>query len=181
MIPEGLVDRVLAVAAMLAAIPPLLRGSLGSRSHLSWKRALALVVGGLTALAGAFGLLLIHATVLGGPLYLPTWTGGTLAFLGGGLGVATLIAGRGPAGLSEEAAIRYAALAVGMTLYVATPRAALVLLGSTRLLRGLLPVEPPRRRWWRVVEGAALMLLCLVPREATLGGLRVASAILGEL
>jgi hypothetical protein len=170
---SGIVDRVLAVAAMLVSIPPLLRGSLGSRSHLSWKRCVVLLAGGASALVGVVGLLALRHVIFSEAFYLPSWLGGTLAFFGGMLGVSTLIAGRGPSGLTEDMALRYATQAVAMVLYVAAPGPALLALGGTRLLRGALPWSPVRHRHWRLLEGTALLLLCFVPREPSLGGLRV--------
>ncbi len=168
----GLADRLLAVAAMLATIRPLLRGGLGSRSHLSWKRAVVLACGGSAALVTVVGLLALHARLFGGPFFLPTWLGGTLAFFGGMLAVSALIAGRGETGLTEDAAIRCAIQAAAMVLYLAAPRAALVLIGGTLLLRALLPWTTERRRWPAVLQGAVLLALVAVPREPLLGGLR---------
>jgi len=169
----GIVDRALAVLAMLVSIRPLLAGSLGNRSHLSWKRSVVLLFGGGSALVGAVGLLALRNVIFGEPFYLPSLLGGTLAFFGGMLGVSTLIAGRGPTGLSEDSALRSATQAVAMVLYVAAPRPALALLGATRLLRSALPWTVSERRGWRIVEGLALLALCFVPRDASLGGLRV--------
>ncbi len=169
----GLVDRGLAVLAMLASIRPLLAGSLGSRSHLSWKRSIVLLCGGASALVGAVGLLALRHVLFAEDFYLPSLLGGTLAFFGGMLGVSTLIAGRGPSGLSEDSALRSATQAVAMVLYVAAPRPALALLGATRLLRSALPWTTSERRGWRIVEGLALIALCFVPRDASLGGLRI--------
>jgi hypothetical protein len=169
----GLVDRALAVLAMLVSIRPLLRGSLGSRSHLSWRRCLVLLAGGASALVGAVGLLALRHVLFGEAFFLPSWLGGTLAFFGGMLAVSTLIAGRGPTGLTEDMAIRYATQAVAMVLYVAAPRPALVLLGFTRLVRGVVPWSLGQHRHWRLLEGTVLLLLCLPARDASLGGLRV--------
>jgi hypothetical protein len=169
---DGLVDRLLAVAAMLTAIRPLLHAAVGPRSHVSWRRCLVLLTGGLAALLGAVGLLLVWALLLGLPLYAPTWLGGTLAVFGGTLGVATLIVRRGTDGLTEDAAIRYATQAVAMCLYLAAPRVALLGLGLTRTLRALLPWTVTDRRWLRAAEGVVMLLLVFVPRDATLGGLR---------
>ena len=173
----GFLDRILAVGAMLVSIRPLLRGALGARSHVSWKRAVVLAAGGLAALVGVLGLLAIRARLLGGPFYVPTWFGGTLAAFGGMLGVSTLVARRGPAGLSEDQAIRFAVQAAAMSLYLAAPGVALAFLGGTRLLRALLPWTSGGRRWPRAVEGLVLLGLAFVPRtDAALGGLRVAWA-----
>lgn len=169
----GIVDRVLAVVAMLVSIRPLLAGSLGSRSHLSAKRSIVLLFGGASALVAAVGLLALRHVLFDTPFYLPSWLGGTLAFFGGMLGVSTLIAGRGPNGLSEDSALRSATQAVAMVLYVAAPTPALALLGLTRLLRSALPWTISERRGWRIVEGAVLIALCFIPRDASLGGLRV--------
>jgi hypothetical protein len=169
----GLVDRVLAAAAMLVAIRPLMRGALGSRSHLSWKRCVVLAGGGTTALLGVVGLLVVRAHFLDEPQFLPTLLGTALTFTGGMLGVSTLMAGRGPKGLSEDAAIRYVTQAAAMFLYLAAPRATLALLGLTRLLRATAPwsvAGPPR--WAPIIEGLALLALVAVPRDETLGGLR---------
>ncbi|MGQ0553694.1 MAG: hypothetical protein ACT4PU_10800 [Planctomycetota bacterium] len=178
---EGLVDRVLAALAMLAAIPPLLSGTLGRRSHVSWKRLATLLTGGAAALVASVGLLLLKAWVFGGPIFLPTWFGGTLGFLGGALGVATLMASRPPDGLSEQTALRAAVMALAMTLYVAAPRPALLLFGGTTLVRGLMTLSPGGRRWGWVLEGSLWILCSFVPREETLGGLRFAAANLGVL
>jgi hypothetical protein len=176
---EGLTDRLLAVMAMLVAIRPLLRGSFGARSHISAKRAVVLLWGGLAALVGAVGILALRTQVLGEPFYLPTWMGGCLAFTGGMLGVSTLMARRGAGGLTEDHAIRYATQAAAMSIYVATPTGALLLLGVTRTARALLPWTTSEHRWWRLTEGLALLALCLVPRESTLGGLRSVATALG--
>jgi hypothetical protein len=168
----GLVDRLLAVAAMLTAIRPLLHGSVGPRSHVSWKRCLVLLAGGLAALLGVVGLLLVWALLLGRTLYAPTWLGGTLAAFGGMLGVATLIVRRGADGLTEDAAIRYATQAAAMCLYLAAPHLALLGLGLTRTLRALLPWTVTQHRWLHVAEGLVLISLIFVPRDETLGGLR---------
>jgi hypothetical protein len=178
---HGLVDRVLAVTAMLVSIRPLLRGTLGSRSHISWKRAVVLLCGGVSALVAVVGLLAVRAKFLGGPFYLPTELGSALAFFGGMLAVSTLIAGRGENGLTEDAAIRYATQAAAMVLYVAAPHAALALLGATLLLRALVPWTVGQRRWLAVLQGLALLLLIAVPRDPLLGGLRVPFASLGEV
>jgi hypothetical protein len=171
---SGLADRVLAVLAMLTAIRPLLRGTLGSRSHLSWKRGVVLVAGGTLALVGAVGLLAVKAKLLGGPFYVTTWMGGTLAFFGGALGVATLLAGRGPAGMTEGAAIDWATQAAAMSVYVAAPQPVLALLALTRLVRAVPPSLPSRRRTVLLVTGLLLAALALLPRtDPTLGGLRV--------
>ena len=169
----GLVDRVLAAAAMLVAIRPLMRGALGSRSHLSWKRCVVLAGGGTTALLGVVGLLVVRARFLDEPQFLPTLLGTALTFTGGMLGVSTLMAGRGPRGLSEDAAIRYVTQAAAMFLYLAAPRATLALLGLTRLLRATAPWSVAAQpRWAPVIEGLALLALVAVPRDETLGGLR---------
>jgi hypothetical protein len=173
LLDRGLPDKVLAVAAMLLAIRPLLRGTLGSRSHLSWKRAVVLLAGGTMAWVGAVGLLAVKARLLGGPFYVTTWLGGTLAFFGGALGVATLLAGRGPEGMTEEAAIDWATQAAAMSVYVAAPQPALALLAITRLLRALPPSLPRRRRALLLITGLLCVGLALVPRsDPTLGGLR---------
>jgi hypothetical protein len=170
---NGLVDRVLAATAMLVAIRPLMRGALGSRSHLSWKRCVVLVGGGLTALLGVVGLLVVRARFLGEPQFLPTTLGATLTFSGGMLGVATLMAGRGPKGLSEDAAIRYVTQAAAMFLYLAAPRLTLALLGLTRLLRATVPWSlTAQPRWAPIIEGLVLLALVAVPRDETIGGLR---------
>jgi hypothetical protein len=171
----GIVDRMLAVLAMLVSIRPLLAGSFGSRSHLSWKRAVVLLFGGASALVGAVGLLALRNVLFAEPFYLPSPLGGTLASFGGMLGVSTLIAGRGRNGLSEDSALRSATQAVAMVLYVAAPTPALALLGLTRLLRSALPWTISERRGWRTLEGLALLALCFVPRDASLGGLRIAA------
>lgn len=177
---EGLADRMLAVIAMLVAIRPLLRGSLGERSHISVKRAVVLLWGGLTALVGVVGLLALRTQLLGEPFYLPTWMGGCLAFFGGMLGVSTLMARRNSSGgLTEDHAIRYATQAAAMSIYVATPIGALLLLGVTRTARSAMPWTVSQHRWLRLAEGLLLLGLCLVPREPTLGGLRALATGLG--
>jgi hypothetical protein len=168
----GLVDRVLIVAAMLSAIRPLLHGAVGPRSRISWKRCLVLLSGGLAALLGLVGLLLVLALLFDRPLYAPTWLGGTLAVFGGMLGVATLIVRRGADGLSEDGAIRYATQAVAMCIYVGAPHVALLGLGLTRMLRAVMPWTVTQQRWLRVAEGLALLALIFVSRDETLGGLR---------
>jgi len=177
---EGLADRVLAVLAMLVAIRPLLRGSLGERSHISVKRALVLLWGGLTSLVAVVGLLALRTQVLHEDFFLPTWMGGSLAFFGGMLGVSTLMARRGSVGLTEDHAIRYATQAAAMSIYLATPIGALLLLGLTRTARSVLPWTVSQHRWLRLSEGLALLALCLVPREPTLGGLRALATGLTE-
>jgi hypothetical protein len=172
---NGLADRVLAVAAMLVSIRPLLAGSTTSSGRLSWRRGLVLGAGGTAAAVALVGLLALEAALLGRTFYLPSLLGGALAFFGGMLGVATLLVGRPPAGLTEDAALRNATLALAMTVYVAAPAAALAFLGLTRLARGVLPWTVTRARWVELLEGAVLLLLCLVPRDPTLGGLRFAS------
>jgi hypothetical protein len=170
---RGLPDKVLAVLAMLVSIRPLLRGTLGSRSHLSWKRAVVLLAGGTLAWVGAVGLLAVKAKLLGGPFYVTTWLGGTLAFFGGALGVATLLAGRGPDGMTEESAIDWATQAAAMSVYVAAPHPALGLLALTRFVRALPPSLPRRRRTLLLVTGLLFTALALLPRtDPTLGGLR---------
>jgi len=170
---RGLPDKVLAVLAMLVSIRPLLRGTLGSRSHLSWKRAVVLLAGGTLAWVGAVGLLAVKAKLLGGPFYVTTWLGGTLAFFGGALGVATLLAGRGPDGMTEESAIDWATQAAAMSVYVAAPQPALGLLALSRLMRALPPSLPRPRRTLLLVTGLLFVLLAVMPRlDPTLGGLR---------
>lgn len=179
----GLVDRVLAAAAMLVAIRPLMRGALGSRSHLSWKRCVVLIGGGLTALLGVVGLLVVRTVFLGEQQFLPTAFGATLTFFGGMLGVSTLMAGRGEKGLSEDAAIRYVTQAAAMFLYLAAPRVTLGLLGLTRLLRATVPWSVTTHpRWAPIFEGVVLLALVAVPRDETIGGLRfVADFRVGSL
>ncbi len=179
LLDRGLCDRVLAVMAMLVSIRPLLRGTLGSRSHLSWKRAVALAAGGGLAWTGAVGALAVQAKLLGGPFYVTTWLGGTLAFFGGALGVATLLAGRGPSGMTEAAAMDWAVQAGAMPFYVVAPRVALALFALTCLVRALPPSLPRRRRTGLLLGGLLCAALAAVPRtDPTLGGLRVAWASL---
>jgi hypothetical protein len=179
-VDSGLLDKVLAVVAMLTSIRPLLAGSLGSRSHFSWKRGVVLVAGGALAWVGAVGLLAVRAKLLGETFYVTTWLGATLAVFGGALGVATLLAGRGPHGLTEEAAIDWATQAAAMSVYVAAPRPVLALLALTRLVRAVPAGHPSRRRAQLVIAGVLLAAAAVVPRaDATLGGLRVPWASLG--
>ena len=173
------VDALLAVVAMLVSIRPLMRGALGSRSHVSWRRGGFLVAGGLSAWIGVVGLLALRAQFLGEAFYLPTWLGGTLAFFGGMLGASTVLAGRGPQGMSESQALRLATQAAAMTIYLAAPLLALGGLGGTRLLRACLPFTYVRTRWMGVAEGVTLLLLCLVPRDGDLGGLRRVAPVFG--
>ena len=177
---SGFLDKILALTAALTAIQPLLAGSLGSRSHFSWKRWLVLVAGGTLAWVGVVGVLAVKAKLLGGPFYVTTWMGATLACFGGALGVATLLAGRGPHGLTEEAAIDWATQAAAMSFYVAAPRPVLGLLALTRLLRAVPAGQPRRRRTQLIVVGLLLAAAAAVPRaDATLGGLREPWASLG--
>jgi len=169
----ALIDRLVAVVAMLASIRPLMRGMLSSSSHLSWPRLLTMVAGGLAALTWAVGLLALRAELLDEAFLRPNLLGGALAVFGGMLGVATLLAKRGEGGMSEEDALRNATLAGGMALYVAAPALALAGLGLTRLLRATLPWTLVRIRWASAVEGLALLLLCALQGAALgEGGLR---------
>lgn len=180
LLERGLVDRTLAVLAMLASIRPLLRGTLGSRSHLSWKRGVALGAGAAMGWVGAVGALAVTARLLGGPFYVTTWLGATLTCFGGALGVATLLAGRAPAGMTEEAATDRATQAAAMSFYVVAPQVTLALFGLVQVVRAAPPSLPRRRRAGLLVAGFGSVLLALVPRvDPTLGGLRVAWASLG--
>lgn len=180
LLDSGLLDRLLAVLAMLTAIRPLLAGALGARSHLSWKRGVVLTAGGTLAWVGAVGLLAVRAKLWETTFDVTTWLGATLAFFGGALGVATLLAGRGEHGLTEEAAIDWATQAAAMSIYVAAPRSALALLAGTRLLRALPPGQPSRRRAQLLIVGVLLAVTALLPRtDPTLGGLREPWASLG--
>jgi hypothetical protein len=183
----GLIDKILAVAGMLAAIGPVVRSSIGSTGSVSWRRVVVMAAGGLFALFAVTGLLLVRYRVMSEDVvYWPTWLGGTLAFFGGMLGVATLFAGRLPAdkgvtGMTEDAAIRNATLAVAMSVYLAAPAPVLAVLALTRLLRAGLPWTLAQARWASVAEGTVLALLCLLTRDETVGGLRQVSGLLGSL
>lgn len=171
-----IVDRLLAIVAMLVAIRPLVRGVIGSGGDVSVRRVAMLVGGGVSAVVAAVGLLAVKELVFGEgggatSFFVPSWFGGTLAFFGGMLGTSTLLAPRGPGGMSEDDAIRYAAQAVAMWTYLAAPRVTLVALGIVRLSRGSVPWSNMSLRWPRVVEGVALFGLAFVPRDALLGGL----------
>lgn len=167
-----MIDRVLAVVAMLGSVRRLQRGALGGRSHVSWRRLLALLAGGGASILGCVGLLALRSQVLDEPFYLPHWLGATLTFFGGMLGVSAILANRAPQGLTEDAALRTAVQAVAMSTYVAAPVLTLAFLGSATLLRAGLRWKRMAGRWWRVLEGVVLLLLCLVPRDPLLGGLR---------
>jgi hypothetical protein len=54
------------------------------------------------------------------------------------------------------------------------------LLGTTRLLRATLPWTVTRGRWWRALEGLAVLALMAVPRDGEVGGLRVATDLLSR-
>lgn len=180
LLERGLLDRGLAVLAMLASIGPLLRGTLGSRSHLSWKRAVALGAGATMGWVGAVGALAVTARLLGGPFYVTTWLGATLTCFGGALGVATLLAGRAPTGMTEESATDRAVQAAAMSFYVVAPQLTLGLFGLVQVVRAAPPSLPRRRRTALLLLGLACGLLAPVPRvDPTLGGLRVAWASLG--
>lgn len=186
---DGLVDRLLAVTAMLMTLRVVLRGASGPSSHPSWRRLAVLGAGALAGPVGTVGLLALRFQVFGDdPFYLPDVLGVALAAFGGLLGVATLLARRadgGPPepnqrGLTEDQAIAHATLAGAMIVYVALPVVALGFLGLTRLLRAALPFTVDRHRSRHVVEGLVLIGLAAVPREYTLGGLRqLAPAMLG--
>lgn len=158
---------------MLASIRPLMRGALGARSHLSWRRCVFLLACGLAANVGVVGMAALRTQFLGSAFYLPSWLGGSLACAGGMLAGATVLAGRGQEGMSESDALRLVTQAAAMALYVAEPLAALGGLGLTRILRACLPFTVVRVRWRGVLEGVLLLGLCLVPRDAQLGGLRM--------
>ena len=158
----SLLDRTLAVAAMLVCVGPLLRGLLGGASHLSWPRVCALAAGALASFTWTTGLLALRAELLAEPFVMPNLLGGALACFGGMLGVATLLARRGPEGMTEQDALRNATLAAAMALYVAAPTVTLGALGLTRLLRATLPWTLVRFRWTGAVEGVVLLLLGLL-------------------
>ena len=176
LLDRGLPDRVLAVAAMLVSIRPLLRGTLGARSHLSWKRAVVLLAGGTLAWVGAVGLLAVKAKLLGGPFYVTTWLGGTLAFFGGALGVATLLAGRGPDGMTEESAIDWATQAAAMGKRFATDvgfqvvNEALQLHGGYGYLKDF-PIERYLRdlRVHQILEGTNEIMRVIISRRLLMG------------
>ncbi len=167
-----LLDELMAVLAMLTAVPAIQRGLQGSSSQLSWRRTSVLVGGGLGSWVGVTGLMALETHFLGRPFFLPTWLGGTLAFFGGMLGTSTLLAPRGQRGMSEPQALRVATQSVAMTFYLAEPVASLLFLGSTRLLRAAMPWTIVRTRWRGILEGLVLLALCLAPRDDTHGGLR---------
>ena len=156
---------------MVTAVRPILRGTLGPRSHLAWKRAAVLGVSGLSAIVGVVGLLALRSLLFEATFLVPTWLGSTLAFFGGMLGMATVLSPRGKGGLSEDGAIRHATQALAMGLYLVAPRLTLLALGGTRLARAALPWTVARARWVSVAEGLVLVLLTLVPRTETLGDL----------
>jgi hypothetical protein len=168
-----LVDKLVAVVAMLVAIRPLARSMLSSDGHVSWARALTLLAGGPAALTWTVGLLALRAELLGDPFLVPNLLGGCLSVFGGMLGVATVLAKRGQGGMSEDAALRNITLAVAMVLYVAVPALALAGLGLTRLMRATLSWTLVRIRWATAVEGLSLLGLCAL-QGASLGasGLR---------
>lgn len=172
-----MIDRLLAIVAMLVAVRPLVRGVMGSGGRISLRRLALLVGGGLCAVVASVGLLAVKVLLLGDDgldartFLVPSWYGGTLAFFGGMLGTSTLLAPRGPEGMSEDDAIRYATQAVAMWTYLGAPRVTLVALGVVRLSRGAVPWASTRVRWPRVVEGALLVAFVFVTRDPLLGGL----------
>lgn len=184
---EGLVDRVLAVVAMLVAVRAVMHAFPGRAP--SWKRVLVLGAGAVAGPIGTVGLLFLrHRLFDEGPLFVPSLLGAALAAFGGVLGIATLVASRadpsaerrGDDGLTEDQALSQATLASAMLLYVAMPRVALVFLGLTRLGRALLPFTVDRHRTRHLIEGAVMLVLSAVPRDPTLGGLRqLAHELLG--
>ncbi|GJM22293.1 MAG: hypothetical protein DHS20C15_22080 [Planctomycetota bacterium] len=186
---EGLVDRVLAVTAMLLSLKAVLHGSSGPGNQPSWRRLMVLAGGALAGPVGAVGLLALRFQLLDdGPFFLPDVLGVTLAAFGGLLGVATLLARRADSGavekrergLTEDQAIAHATLSATMILYVALPVFALCFLGLTRLMRAALPFTIDRNRTRHLVEGLVMIGLAAVPREHTLGGLRqLANGVLG--
>ncbi|MCB9897219.1 MAG: hypothetical protein H6825_04365 [Planctomycetes bacterium] len=172
-----MVDRLIAVTAMLLSLRRLLRGVLGSRSHVSWRRLLALLGGGCVAVLVCVGLLALRSLLLDETFFLPRWLGFTLTFFGGMLGVSAILAGRAPNGMTEDAAIRTATQAVAMSIYVAAPLFTLGFLGVTSTARALLPWTAAQGRWLRVAEGLLLLALCFVERDPTLGGLRAVAQL----
>jgi 2-iminobutanoate/2-iminopropanoate deaminase len=175
----AVIDRVIAVVAMLISLRRLVQGVLGTRSHVSWRRVVVLVAGGCASVLGCVGLLALRSQVFEEPFFLPHWLGTTLTFFGGLLGASALLAGRAPQGLTEDAAIRSATQAAAMSIYVAAPVITLALLGITRIARATLPWTDAQGRWLRVLEGTLLIGLCFVAREPTLGGLRFLARLPG--
>lgn len=182
MSPVDLVDKVLALVAMLVVVRPIVASSLGTAGQVSWRRWAALGAGGAGALAAVVGLLVVRKLVLSEEaFYLPTALGGALTGFGGMLGVAVLLARRPPGGgMSEDAAIHHATLAGAMAAFLAAPVLVLGLLGLTRLGRACLPWTVTQGRWIRAAEGVVLLALCLLPRGATVGGLRQAVSLFGS-
>ncbi|MFT7465388.1 MAG: hypothetical protein ACI9EF_003754 [Pseudohongiellaceae bacterium] len=172
-----LVDELLAVLAMVTAIPAIQRGLQGSSSQLSWRRTSVLVGGGLASWVSVVGLMALETHFLGRGFFVPTWLGSTLAFFGGMLGTSTLLVPRGQRGMSEPEALRVATQSVAMTFYLAEPVASLLFLGATRLFRAAMPWTIVRTRWLGILEGLVLLALCLAPRDETHGGLRRSSEL----
>ncbi len=179
-----LVDKLAAVVAMLVAIRPIIAACSSTSGQLSWRRALVLMSGGVFALAAVTGLLVVRLLLLDEPnLFLPTRLGGTLTVFGGMLGLATVLAGRRTAigegiRLSEDSAIRHAVLSMAMSIYPAAPTLAAAAAGITYLGRSLMPWTRSHAGWARIVEGSLMLLLCIVPRDETVGGLRAISGLL---
>lgn len=171
------VARVLAVVACLVSVRSIGRAALGSAGEVSGRRIAVLVLGGLTSLASAVGLLALDHILRDQPLRVPNALGATLSAFGGMLGMATLLASRGARGMTEDAAIRAAALAVAMTVFVAVPRPAAAGLGAVRILRSSLPWTMSQRRWAERLEGIALVLLALLPGGLSAEGLRFEPAL----
>ena len=178
---SDLADQLAALVAMLVAIRPIVRSAVGGTGRASPKRMIVLAGGAAAALTSVLGLLILRVLVLNEDVfYLPTALGGTLAAFGGMLGVGVLLARRAPDGMSEDQAIHYATLAGAMSVYLAAPMIVLGLLGATRLLRAALPWTVTQARWWRAVEGVALLALMAVPRDDLVGGLRAPTDLLSR-
>ena len=180
--PWHLADRLAALVAMFVAIRPIVRSAAGSSGRVSWKRIAVLVGGAGAALTSVLGLLILRVIVLREEVFfLPTALGGTLTAFGGLLGVAVLLARREPEGMTEDQAIHYATLGAAMSVYLAAPMLILGLLGATRLLRAILPWTVTQGRWWRALEGLALLALMAIPRGGEVGGLRAPTDLLERL
>lgn len=164
--------RVLAVLACLASVRSIGRAALDAGGRVSYRRLAVLAAGGLASLVSAVGLLALDHILREVPLRVPNALGATVSGFGGMLGMATVLASRGQRGMTEDAAIRAAALAVAMTVFVAAPRPCAGGLGLVRLVRSSLPWTVSQRRWAERLEGVALVVLALLPGVITAASLR---------